>query len=243
MFDFFYFSLPRAVTEHLFERLDQLKPSPLTAEELEKLAAFQAEKRSNQGVYVIYENDAAVYAGKANDLAERLGQHREKLRARLGIDMAAIRYKALLLDESWSTSANEGLLIKQFKQRGECNWSGTGFGPKDPGKERDTTKPSWFDNTYPVRDDWPVENIPDQAAVGDVLKLLKNQLPFLLRYEKLGKAAAHPVKLGGIPRNARAVLLKCAEALGSNWQLTLLKNGFILYPVLKDFKFGTRLYP
>jgi hypothetical protein len=243
MFDFFYFSLPRAVTEHLFERLDELKSSPLTPEQLQQLVAFQVEKRSRQGVYVIYENNAAVYAGKANDLAERLGQHREKLRARLGVDMATIGFKALLLDESWSTSANEGLLIKQFKKRGECKWSGTGFGPKDPGKERDTTKPSWFDNTYPVRDDWPVENIPDREAVGNVLKLLKNQLPFLLRYEKLGKAASLPVKLRGVTRSARAVLIKCAEVLGSDWQLTLLKNGFILYPELKEFKYGTRLRP
>ena len=194
-------------------------------------------------MYVIYQRDAAVYAGKANDLAERLGQHFEKLRARLGIDIAAIGYKALVLDESWSTSANESLLIKQFKARGECKWSGTGFGPKDPGKERDTIKPNWFDSTYPVRDDWPVENIPDQAPVAEVLKLLKNQLPFLVRYEKFGKASSLPVELKGVPRNARAVLLKCARALGSRWQLTLLKNGFILYPVLKDFKFGTRLHP
>jgi hypothetical protein len=243
MFDFFYFSLPRAVTEHLFERLDELKPSPLTSEQLQKLVVFQVEKRSKQGVYVIYESNAAVYAGKANDLAERLGQHREKLRARVGIDMGEIGFKALLLDESWSTSANESLLIKQFKERGECKWSGTGFGPKDPGKERDTTKPSWFDNTYPVRDDWPVENVPDQGTVGDVLRLLKNQLPFLLRYEKLGKAASLPVKLRGVPRTARSVLLKCAEVLGPKWQLTLLKNGFILYPELKEFKFGTRLHP
>lgn len=140
-------------------------------------------------------------------------------------------------------SANEALLIKQFKKRGECKWNGTGFGPKDPGKERDTTKPSWFDNTYPVRDDWVVENIPDQASVGEVLKLLKNQLPFLLRYEKLGKAAASPIKLRDTPRNARAILLKCSKTLGSNWQLTLLKNGFILYPELKEFKYGTRLNP
>lgn len=243
MFDFFIFSLPLAVTEHLFERLDQLKSSPLTSEQLQQLIAFQMEKRSKQGVYVIYENNAAVYAGKANDLAERLEQHREKLRARLGVDMATIGFKALLLDESWSTSANEALLIKQFKKRGECKWSGSGFGPKDPGKERDTTKPSWFDNTYPVRDDWPVENIPDQETVGDVLKLLKNQLPFLLRYEKLGKAATLPVELRGVPRNVRAVLLKCAEVLGSSWQLTLLKNGFILYPELKEFKYGARLHP
>lgn len=243
MFAFFQFNLPRAVAEHLFNGLDKLQPSPLAIENLQALRAFQVEMRSTQGVYVIYEQQSAVYAGKSNDLVERLGEHREKLRARRGIDMGLIGFKALVLDESWSTSANEDLLIGQFKNRSECKWNGTGFGPKDPGKERDTTKPSWFNNTYPIRDDWPVENVPDQAAVGDVLRVLKDQLPFLLRYERLGKAAAVPVDLDGIPRNARAVLVKCAQALGANWQLTLLKFGFILYQDVKEFKFGERLHP
>ena len=157
--------------------------------------------------------------------------------------MGIIGFKALVLDEGWSTSANEDLLIAEFKERGECRWNGTGFGPKDPGKERDTTKPSWFNNTYPIRDDWPVENIPDEARVGEILSTLKEQLPFLLRYDKLGKSAALPVALQGVPRNARAVLIRCAQALGPKWQLTLLKFGFILYPDLKAFRFGERLHP
>src|SRR2546423_11388635 len=158
MFEFFHFSLPRAVTEHLIERFDHLKPSPLPAEHLQRLAAFQIAEKSTQGVYLIHQGATAVYGGKANDVAARLGQHREKLRARQGIDIEVIGFKALLLDENWSTSANEKLLIGRFKKRGECKWNGSGFGPKDPGKERDTTKPSWFDNAFPIRDDWRDEN-------------------------------------------------------------------------------------
>src|SRR5438046_5950009 len=110
MFEFFHFSLPRAVTEHLIERFDQLKPSPLSEEYLQRLAAFQIAQKSTQGVYLIYKGETAVYGGKANDVEVRLDEHREKLRARRGIEMAVIGFKALLLDENWSTSANEDLL-------------------------------------------------------------------------------------------------------------------------------------
>lgn len=243
MFAYFRFNLPQAVTEQLIERLEQLTPSVLTDNALTQLSGFQTRNETVKGVYVIYQGGVAVYAGKADGVAERLSEHLWKLRGRHGIDLATVGFKALLLDDAWSTSANEDLLIARFKDRGECQWNGTGFGPKDPGKERDTTKPSWFNNTYPVRDDWPVENIPDQAAVGTVLRALKDQLPFLLRYERLGEGAATPVELTGVPRNARAVLVKCAQTLGANWQLTLLKFGFILYPELKEFRFGERLHP
>ncbi len=196
-----------------------------------------------RGLHLIFQGATAVYGAKANQAADRLGQHREKLRARQGIDIEVIGFKALLLDENWSTSANEKLLIGRLKKRGECNWNGSGFGPKDPGKQRDTTKPSWFDNAFPIRNEWPVENLPDEATVGEVLKSLKDQLPFLLRYDKLGKAGVKTVNLTGVQRSARAVLLKCAQALGAGWQLTLLKYGFILYPGLKKFTYGKRLHP
>ncbi|MFZ4682632.1 MAG: hypothetical protein ACOYMS_09035 [Terrimicrobiaceae bacterium] len=243
MFAYFRFNLPQAVTEQLIERLEKLPVSILTNEALTLLEDFQVKNETVKGVYVVYQEGIAVYAGKADGIAERLSEHLWKLRGRHAIDLTTIGFKALLLDEAWSTSANEGLLIDRFKDRGECKWNGTGFGPKDPGKERDTTKPSWFNNAYPVRDDWPVENIPDQSEVGDILRMLKDQLPFLLRYEKLGKAASTPVELSGVPRNARMILVKCAQALGANWQLTLLKFGFILYPELKEFKYGERLHP
>ncbi len=243
MFDYFRFSLPRAVTEQLVERLELLPASPLTNEALAKLTEFQTENETTKGVYVIYKDGAAVYAGKADGLAERLGAHLWKLCGRKGIDLATVGFKALLLDENWSTSANEGLLINHFRAKNECKWNGNGFGPKDPGKERDTTTPSWFDDTYPVRDDWSLESLPDQAEVRHLLKEVKDQLPFLLRYEKLPRKPAITVDLSGVPRTARAVLVKCAQALGPRWQLTLLRFGFTLYPEHKEFRYGERLHP
>lgn len=243
MFAYFRFSLPRAVTEQLVERLEQLNPSPLTKDALTTLAAFQAKNETSQGVYVIYQGGAAAYAGKADNLSDRLSEHLWKLSGRLGMDMESVEFKAVLLDESWSTSANEGLLIAHYKSKDECKWNGNGFGPKDPGRERDTTSPSWFDSAYPVRDDWPVKGIPDQAAVLEVLKEIKGQLPFLLRYEKLGKKTVVAVDLSDVPRTARAVLVQCAQALGPGWQLTLLKFGFILYPEIKEFRYGERIHP
>lgn len=243
MFDYFRFSLPRAVTEQLVERLEQLASSPLTDEALTQLIAFQTENETAQGVYVIYQAGAAAYAGKADGLAERLGEHLWKLRGRQGIDLATVGFKALLLDENWSTSANEGLLILHFKARNECRWNGSGFGPKDPGKNRDGGEPNWFDNTYPVREDFPVENIADETTVGAVLAAIKTQVPYLFRYEVPADAGVTPLHLVGIARTVHALTLHAAQSLGAGWQLMLFKNGYTLYRANKGFSNGTQLLP
>jgi hypothetical protein len=242
MFDYFRFSLPRAVTEQLVERLDQLPSSPLTDEALAHLTAFQAANETAQ-VYVIYQGGAAAYAGKADGLAERLAEHLWKLRGRQGIDLAVVGFKALLLDENWSTSANEGLLINHFKARNECKWNGNGFGPKDPGKNRDGGEPSWFDNTFPVREDYPVENIGDETTVAAVLSQIKAQVPYLYRYDVPAEVGKMPLNLGGMPRTARALALCVAQGLGAGWQLMLFKNGFTLYRANKVYENGTQLFP
>jgi hypothetical protein len=243
MFDYFRFSLPRAVTEQLVERLEQLASSPLTDAALADLARFQSENATAQGVYVIYQSGAAAYAGKADGLTERLAEHLWKLRGRQGIDLATIGFKALLLDENWSTSANEGLLIEHFKTKNECRWNGNGFGPKDPGKNRDGGEPNWFDNTFPVRDDYPVENIADAMTVGSVLAQIKEQVPYLFRYEVPTQAAETSLQLRGVPRTARSLALAVVRTLGNGWQLMLFKNGFTLYRSNKTYAHGVQLQP
>lgn len=243
MFDYFRFSLPRAVTEQLVERLEQLTSSPLTNEALAHLAAFQAKSETAQGVYVIYQGGAAVYAGKADALAERLGEHLWKLCGRKGIDLATVGFKALLLDENWSTSANEGLLINHFKAKNECRWNGSGFGPKDPGKNRDGGEPNWFDNTFPVRDDYPVENIVDVMTAGAVLAQIKEQVPYLFRYDLPTQAAETEVNLRGVPHTAQDLALAVTRTLGAGWQLMLFKNGLTLYHANKTYSHGTQLLP
>ncbi len=243
MFDYFEFSLPRAVTEQLVERLEQLVSSPLTDEALTELSGFQTEKGIPQGVYVIYQAGAAAYAGKADRLAERLGEHFWKLRGRQGIDLNTIGFKALILHENWSTSANEDLLILHFKARNECRWNGSGFGPKDPGKNRDGGEPNWFDNTYPVREDFPVENIIDETTVAVVLTQIKMQVPYLFRFEVPSDAGATPLHLAGVARTVYTLTMHAAQSLGAGWQLMLFKNGFTLYRANKGYSNGTQLLP
>ncbi len=243
MFDYFQFSLPRAVTEQLVERLEQLSSSPLTDDVLAKLMQFQSENKTKQGVYIIYQSDTAAYAGKADGLVERLAEHLWKLRGRQGIDLATVGFKALLLDENWSTSANEDLLIGHFKAKNECKWNGSGFGPKDPGKNRDGGEPNWFDNTFPVRDDFAVKDVVDATTAEEVLATIKEQVPYLFRYELTAQFAKTPLTLRGVPRTARALALATVKKLGSGWQLMLFKNGFTLYRANKTYANGEQLFP
>lgn len=243
MFVYFDFSLPRAVTEQLIERIDQIKSSSLTDASLKRLAAFQTKNKTKQGVYVIYLAGAAVYAGKADGLAERLAEHLWKLKGRKGIDLTSVGYKALLLNENWSTSANEDLLIGHFKSKSECRWNGGGFGPKDPGKNRDGSEPSSFDDNYPVQEKFPLTKLEDMTTVGAVLSQIKEQVPYLFRYEVPDKLKATPLNLSGIPREVSAVALHTATALGKGWQLMHFKNGFTLYESNRSYSHGSQLLP
>lgn len=243
MFEYFRFNLPRAVTEQLVERLDQLAPSPLTDVALRELYTFQNVNDTAQGVYVIYQAGAAVYAGKADRVAERVSEHLWKLRGRQGLDLGTIGFKALLLDANWSTSANEGLLIAHFKARNECRWNGIGFGPKDPGKNRDGSVPNWFDNTYPVRDDYPLTGIANATTVSAALSQIKEQVPYLFRYVVPSPEGATKLNLRGVPRTTREVAIRAAQALGAGWQLMLFRNGFTLYRANKVYEHGVNLVP
>lgn len=243
MFVYFDFSLPRAVTEQLIERIDEVKFSSLTDASLKRLAVFQAKNKTKQGVYVIYLGGVAVYAGKADGLAERLAEHLWKLRGRKGIELAAVGYKALLLNENWSTSANEGLLIEHFKSKGECRWNGGGFGPKDPGKNRDGSEPSWFDDQYPVQERFPLTHLEDVSTVGAVLGRIKEQVPYLFRYEVPDKLKSTPLNLSGVPREVSAVAMQATKALGKGWQLMHFKNGFTLYEASRSYSHGRQLSP
>ena len=243
MFDYFDFSLPRAVTEQLIERLDHLKFSPLSDDSLKKLSVFQKRRRITQGVYVIYLADKAVYAGKAEDLAERLAEHLWKLRGRKGIRINCVGYKALLLDDNWSTSANEGLLIEHYKAQHQCQWNGGGFGPKDPGKNRDGSEPSRFDDQFPVKENYPITDLQDVSTLGEVLTKIKDQVPYLFRYDIPPSAEVLPINLSGVPREVKALALQIAQTLGNGWQLMLFKNGVTLYHASRPYSHGTQLFP
>jgi hypothetical protein len=243
MFDYFRFSLPRAVTEQLIEKLGTMAHGALTEGALGRLVELQRTWKTRSGVYIIYHKGKAVYVGKANKLAERLKQHRRKLSGRQCIILSELGFKALLLDENWSTSTNEELLIEHFKKDGEAEWNNGGFGPKDPGRNRDGSEPSVFDLAYPIREDFPVTDLANETTVIEALLCLKKQLPFLLRYDKRAKENRDKISFAKVPRNTKAVCIHIAKSLGDDWQLMLFKSHLTLYRTNKAFEHGERLHP
>jgi len=241
MFDLFKFRLPIAVTNQLIEKLESLVATPLTRADLDRLAEFQRKHEMQAGVYVLYLDGVAVYAGKAEGLLERLHQHLEKIRGRVILAEKEVRYKALLLDENWSTSANEDLLIRHFKERGECEWNKSGFGPKDPGKNRDGYQPNKFDTLYPINTEWPILRVSDAMTVGEVLVLMKEQLPYTMRYELPAADFRMKFKLKGVPRTAMGLASAIAKHLGEEYEFMLFKSHMVLYRSKKQYAHGARL--
>ena len=143
------FDFLTTVSNQLVESLDALVVTPLAAN-LAALATLQNQTGFLQGVYVIHEAALPKDPGKAGDVHDRLQQHLRKLSGRRNIVLADIGYKALLLNESMGTAANEEILIRLYQAKHDGMWNRSGFGPKDPGQERDTTAPSAFDRNHPI---------------------------------------------------------------------------------------------
>lgn len=80
-------------------------------------------------------------------------------------------------------------------------------------------------------------------TAGAALAQIKEQVPYLFRYDMPPLTAETPVPLRGVPRTARALVLAVGKALGAGWQLMLFKNGFTLYRANKTYANGTQLLP
>jgi hypothetical protein len=245
VFSLFRFDLPDAVTKSLLVELDRISGSKLDSTNLYQLQAFQEKHEINHGVYLLLQNGTPVYVGKADNVYDRLQQHWEKLTGRRDLEINSIEFKALILEVSWSTSANEELLIDHYQGKDQCKWNHKGFGPKDPGKNRDGHTPGWFDETYPINEDWPIDDVEDEVSVGVLLKILKESTPYLIRYTINSPDTDLRLNLAGVDRTAKALLIATAKSLGANWQLMLFKSHFTLYKHerIRQYPNGEQLHP
>jgi hypothetical protein len=210
------------------------------------LNEFQTESQSSQGVYLLIYDDQPRYIGKANNVKDRLSQHLTKLSGRRHIDLGLLTYKVLLLDKSMSTAANEDILIGLFKQKYTAMWNGAGFGPKDPGKERDTTKPGKFDQQHPIIDDYPVVIHPDEDGtlqLGQLLTSMKSQLPYVFRYEVPSDELIKRIVVAEVAHVARDLLQAVVSHLGTGWRGAIISYGMVLYQTSKRYPHGTELNP
>ena len=243
----FDLDLALALKEQLVTEFGRLEIGQLSRQSISQV-------RKDQGVYKLFYQGILVYVGKADNLNKRLSEHFLKISGRMNIAFDRMGFKCLYVGKNWTTLAPEESLIKFFKTSGEgqCEWNGNGFGPHDPGRERETTNksPDGFDGTYPIQHTWPCVWIgAKEWKVIDLLMALKDNLPFLLRYEIDPKghytkghadhrAASFIVGSAGLP--ADALLGQIAAAM-PGWQATRFPGHMILYKEKRDYKFGTRL--
>lgn len=246
MHSLYVFDFLTTVSVQLKEKLEGLDETMLDKASLADLAKYQRENDSLQGVYVIHYEGQPKYVGKANNVSDRLSQHLTKLSGRKGINPLAIGYKTLLLDKSMSTAANEDILISMFKQEHTGMWNGAGFGPKDPGKERDTTKPGPFDTAYPILDEYLVNLKTDENGainLKDLVTTMKDQLPYVFRYNVPAEELEKTILLTSDDRRARSLLQTVVSFLGEGWKGAVISYGMVLYKTSKHYPHGEELNP
>lgn len=243
----FEFDLATPFLAQLLAVFDSLGTSSLSTEQIAHLDA-------HQGVYGLYRNDAVVYVGKAdNPVPERLTDHLVKIDGRRNISTDEMRFKVVYLAKTWVPLAPEKMMIAHFAKLGGCEWNGNGFGPHDPGRNREKTNkpPEGFDSQFPIREDWPCEGIeagPREANV--LLQQIMRELPFCFRYQtdrpkawRQGSAEYNGKTLNVPTGKMRAdqLIAEIARQLGSSWQATKFPSHIILYEENEEYDYGTRL--
>ncbi|WP_242879244.1 hypothetical protein [Stenotrophomonas maltophilia] len=234
------FHFLNTVSQQLVDELEQLAITVLNTDSLADLDAFQVRIKSSQGVYLLHLNGNPVYLGKAGNVRERLMQHLAKLTGRMEggqpLNLGNIGFKALLLDQSMSTAANEDVLIAFFQKDHKGLWNNKGFGPKDPGKQRDTTKPSYFDKTYPINKAFPVGGVDDRTTIGELFRVMKQALPFVFRYQALPKPIADTqIDLTDVTREAGTLLKAAIASFPPGWHAAMVSFGMVIYKGSKAY--------
>lgn len=252
--DQFKLSITKALGDQLDEALKQLKPAPLTPENIHYLELQASEKRLNHrsGVYQLYRkaedrsagaSDASeqreefIYVGKADSLSDRLSQHYRKLTGRHNIDMNDISFTALFVEEDFSALAPERLLINKHRDTAIA-WNNIGFGPKDPGRNRDKTKlkDNHFDVQYPINLDITVSGLhTGHQELPKYLDEVKKKLPYNFRFQSIKKQQGKPlrelmIEAPASTMTADEVFRLISTVIPEGWKISALMGYVIMYP-------------
>lgn len=241
----FELNIVDALSSQLLEALGTLVPATLDQVHIDQVEV-------DQGVYTLYHQSMLVYVGKASKLRERLKDHYQKVGGRHNIQLSDMAFKCLYVHKNWTTIAPENSLIRYYKAQnnGFCAWNGNGFGPHDPGRNREITNKATdgFDAQYPIVDTMACTWVtPGAWNIRELLISLKENFPFLLRYEtETHYRTGHPgynhatvnIPLPGM--SARDILSLIARTL-PNWQATVFPSHMILYQENFNYVFGQTL--
>ncbi|WP_029922765.1 hypothetical protein [Nevskia soli] len=226
-----------------------LAVAPLTLEHIEKIPVRA------KGAYVLYENSLPVYAGKTDSrhgFRDRLSRHFHTIQNRRNMDPAHIGFKAVRI-MVFSNFDVETILIEEMRRLHESYlaWNTSGFGSNDPGRRREGQESAEFDSKHPIDVDRPLDFV--EAGTYDVLGLLvllKEKLPYLLRFETDGignnsKGTAKNAKytVGHVDQRSTFVTVPAGGVLSmrqlmrlivsalptAQWQATIFPDRVILY--------------
>jgi len=235
------FDLPNALTDTLVGMFESMQSGALNE------ANLQAVEQDAQGVYQIFLDEELVYVGKTDadaGLGLRLARHSRKIRGRMHLDPAAVRFKAIRVFV-FTVMDLEQLIIRHYRElfKVQLDWNNSGFGSNDPGRNRDHSalKDGHFDLLYPINLDHNVK-IPKafvrvSTNVAGLLSVLKNNAPYTIRFETevKGRKLPHPdllaasVVLQAGDKTVRKVLQQIRASLNSAWQVTALPGYVIVY--------------
>ncbi|MDB2439579.1 GIY-YIG nuclease family protein [Hellea sp.] len=203
---------------------------------------------NGQGVYQLFLDGKLVYIGKTDNeagLQYRLQRHANLVSSRDNLTGGRVTFKAVQV-LVFSAMELENMLIKHYAIDGKVPpWNNSGFGSNDPGRERDTTKykADHFSVLYPISLNRLV-NTPLKAGISvrEALKLLKSELPFLLRFQGLRVKKSDLTETflpNDISKLTVSETLKALLALlPTGWQATHLPGYIILYKENRDYAHG-----
>lgn len=246
-YDHFEIDIIRALSDQLVDSFGKLGVGGFLDSNLKAIP-------KKQGVYQLYKDGKLVYVGKASNLPNRLQDHLKKISGRKNISIDQMGFKCLSVHPNWTALAPEETLIRYYKSRnaGDCEWNGNSFGPHDPGRQREETNqsPQGFDAQYPIKDDWVCDWIEPGIYNGnELLRKLKESLPYLLRYQTQDSnnwRAGHPdynainITVSTRDTPARDLLREIACQL-PGWQATVFYSHMILYKENRTYIYGTVL--
>lgn len=259
----FILDLGEAMRVQLHALLSRLSPVPLT---LVNLAPIER----RPGLYQLFLDNHSVYIGKADqDLGRRLLDHYNKIRGRVDpksthSDESLIHrmsFRCMYIHKDIDSLGPEKLLISAFRSGPSGSnlipWNTNGFGNKDVGRERDSSKLDMlhFDRIYPINlsleitplsQDRRGKNLSVQS-LQDALEVLKASFPFTFRYgqspvdrQKLREIEVASSDFFDVPRSVQSWFEWLSDRLPSGWVISALSGWVIAYPQDNPYRYHAR---
>lgn len=240
----FEFALTTALVSQLVTVLDGMDAAALLPK-----TAFNIP--NGQGVYQLFLGDELVYIGKTDNdagLQRRLLRHAKLAESRGSLANGAVKFKAVQV-LVFSAMELETMLMRHYREQGAAlAWNNSGFGSNDPGHNREGSnyKEGHFDLLYPITIDTQLNiSLLAGQSIFDALKILKSDLPYLLRFGGMRKKDLEyedlnnhilPSDLLGL--SLRETLIRIVACLPKGFIATKFPGYVILYKEPETYEYG-----